>query len=112
LHLTAIDDFYRHLGLGAAAAKRQPLPATAPRALETKDLTKLLRSAERATARDRALAFTELYAGLRGGEAVALDTTDLRLSARKGTRIVRHGKGGRTAKSPCTPNSAKPSTHG
>jgi site-specific recombinase XerD len=95
-HLTAIDDFYRRRGLGAAVAKRQPLPQLAPRALQPRDLTLFQRAIERTpSARDRALAHTELYAGTRGGETVALDVDDLRISVRKGHLIVRYGKNGK-----------------
>jgi site-specific recombinase XerD len=102
-HLTAIDDFFRRLGLGPAAAKRQQLPQTAPRALSDRDRIRYLRAVERAPARDRALAFTEFYAGTRGGETVALDLGDLRVSARKGHLIVRYGKGGKYREVPLHP---------
>ena len=102
-HLTAIDDFFRHLGLGPAIAKRQELPKAAPRALSDRDLTRYLRAVERAGLRDRALAFTELYAGTRGAETVALDTGDIRTSARKGHLIVRYGKGGKYREVPLHP---------
>jgi integrase len=102
-HLTAIDDFFRHRGLGPAAAKRQELPQLAPRALGGRELTRWLRAVERAPARDQALACTELYAGTRGGETVALDLGDLRTSARKGHLIVRYGKGGKYREVPLHP---------
>jgi site-specific recombinase XerD len=102
-HLTAIDDFFRRIGLGPAAAKRQELPQGAPRALTGRDLTRWLRAAQRASPRDRALAFTELYAGTRGAETVALDLADIRASARKGHLIVRYGKGGRYREVPLHP---------
>ncbi|GAA0341786.1 tyrosine-type recombinase/integrase [Actinoallomurus spadix] len=102
-HLTAIDDFFRRLGLGPAAAKRQELPQAAPRALSERGLTRWLRAAERASARDRALAFTELYAGTRGGETVALDLGDVRTSARKGHLIIRYGKNGKYREVPLHP---------
>jgi len=50
--------------------------------------------AARTAPRDRVLALLPLYAGLRVSETVALDTDDVRLSARKGTLRVR-GKGGK-----------------
>jgi site-specific recombinase XerC len=43
------------------------------------------------------------YAGLRIGEAVALDLDDVRLSARKGVLIVRSGKGDRYRELPVHP---------
>jgi integrase/recombinase XerC len=102
-HLAALDDFYRRAGLGPAVAKRQDLPNTAPRALDKRTQTQWLRAVERASPRDRALAYTEFYAGLRGAEATGLDTGDLRLSARKGHLIVRYGKGGRYREVPLHP---------
>ncbi|MDL4770725.1 tyrosine-type recombinase/integrase [Actinomadura xylanilytica] len=102
-HLTAIDDLFRRAGIGPAAAKRQDRPSAAPRALDGRDLTRYLRACERAALRDRAIAFTEMYAGTRGGETVALDLDDLRLSAKKGTVIVRFGKGGRYREIPAHP---------
>ncbi|HEY3958640.1 MAG TPA: tyrosine-type recombinase/integrase [Streptosporangiaceae bacterium] len=102
-HLTAIDDFFRRRGLGPAAAKRQELPQLAPRALGERELIRWLRAVDRAPARDRALACTELYAGTRGGETVALDLGDVRTSARKGHLIVRYGKGGKYREIPLHP---------
>jgi len=53
----------------------------------------LLRAAERAGARDRALVVLMLFAGLRIGETVALDVDDVTISARKGVVRIRSGKG-------------------
>lgn len=94
-HLTAVDDFYRRLGLGPAAARREDLPKAAPRALDHKAQLRWLRSVEHGAPRDRALAHVGFYAGLRIGEIVALDLDDIHKSARKGHLIVRYGKGGR-----------------
>jgi integrase len=102
-HLTAVDDFYRHLGLGPANAKRQELPKTAPRALSDRNRTRWLRAAQRAEPRDKALAYLGYYAGLRGGEAVTLDLDDVRITARKGVLIVRYGKGGKFREVPAHP---------
>jgi site-specific recombinase XerD len=103
-HLTAIDDFYRHLGLGPAVAKRQELPKAAPRALSDRARTRWLRAAQRAGARGKALAYIGYYAGVRGGEAVALDVGDVWISARKGVLIVRYGKGGKYREVPLHPH--------
>lgn len=102
-HLTAIDDFYRRRGLGAASAKREELPNAAPRALSKKAQVRWLRAAEQASPRDRAIALTGFYAGLRIGEIVALDKGDLRTSARKGHLVVRYGKGGHYREVPLHP---------
>ena len=65
-------------------------------ALKPRDATRWQRSVERwLNPRDRVLALIPFYAGLRIGEAVALDLDDIRRSARKRTLIVRSGKGHR-----------------
>jgi site-specific recombinase XerD len=102
-HLTAVDDLYRHLGLGPAAARRQEMPKAAPRALSDRNRTRWLRAAQRADARAKALAYIGYYAGLRGAEAIALDLDDVRISARKGVLIVRYGKGGKYREVPLHP---------
>jgi integrase/recombinase XerC len=91
--LAAIDDFYTRRGLGPAAADRLDLPTQAPRALDAETALRWLRAIRDTTAtRDRVLALLPFYAGLRIGETIALDTDDVRLSARKGTLRIR-GKG-------------------
>ena len=102
-HLAAIDDFYRRRGLGPAAARREDLPGTAPRALSKRAQLRWLRAAEHASPRDRALALVGFYAGLRIGETVALDLGDIRTSARKGHLVVRYGKGGHYREVPLHP---------
>ena len=94
--LAAISDFYTRTGLGPPDADRLDLPQRAPRALSAKDTTRWLRAVERSlNPRDRVAALIPFYAGLRIGETVALNTTDVQLSARKGKIIVRSGKGKR-----------------
>ncbi len=102
-HLTALDDFYRRRGLGPAQARRQDVPKAAPRALDERHRIRWLRAAERADPRDRALAYTEFYAGTRRAETLALDLDDVRASARKGHLIVRYGKGGKYREVPLHP---------
>ncbi len=102
-HMTAIADFYRRRGLGAASARREDLPKTAPRALDHKAQMRWLRAAEHAPPRDKALAHVGFYAGLRIGEIVALNVADVRMSARKGHLVVRYGKGGRYREVPLHP---------
>jgi integrase/recombinase XerC len=93
LALAALDSFYTQLGLGRPVVRREELPASAPRALSEEQQRRLLRMAERVSARDRAIAVMLLYTGLRLAELVALDLDDVRVSARKGLVIVRSGKG-------------------
>ncbi len=93
LALAALDSFYVQLGLGRPVVRREDLPAKAPRALTEEQVRRLLRMAERAPARDRAIVVMLLFTGLRLAELVALDLDDVRVSARKGLVIVRSGKG-------------------
>jgi integrase/recombinase XerC len=94
LALAAICHFYQFLGLGDARVRREELPHESPRALSTKEQIDLLRAAERCPRlRDRAITVLLLYTGVRLGECAALDTDDVRISARKGVVVVRSGKG-------------------
>lgn len=93
LALAALDSFYTQLGLGRPVVRREDLPARAPRAISEEQQRRLLRMAERAPARDRAIVVMLLYTGLRLAELVALDVDDVRISARKGLVVVRSGKG-------------------
>jgi site-specific recombinase XerD len=93
LALAAIDHLYRHLGVGPASVRREDLPQTAPRALAPEEQKRLLRAAERAGERDRAIVVTLLYTALRLGELAALSIGDVRISARRGVAVVRRGKG-------------------
>lgn len=60
-----------HLCLGRANVRRESLPVSTPRALSRGEQRRLLRAAERAGARDRALVVLMLFAGLRIDETVA-----------------------------------------
>ena len=62
-----------YLGLGRPLVRREELPGRAPRALSLEDQRRVLRSAERVSARDRAIVVAALYTGLRLAELVALD---------------------------------------
>jgi len=91
--LAAIDDFYTRRGLGPATARREALPRRAPKAVGSRDITRYLRTVEHCgSTRNTVVALLPFYAGLRIGEVVGLDVTDVSLSARKGTLRVR-GKG-------------------
>jgi site-specific recombinase XerD len=93
LALAALDSFYGYLGLGRPVVRREELPAKAPRALSVEQQRRVLRMAEHASARDRAIVVLLLYTALRLAELVVLDVDDVRISARKGVVIVRSGKG-------------------
>jgi Site-specific recombinase XerD len=102
-HLSAVDDFYRRRGLGPAAAERADIPETAPRALDKRDQLRLLREADRAGLRDKAIAFTAFYAATRIAETINLDTSDVQMSAHKGHLIIRNGKNGTYRQVPLHP---------
>jgi site-specific recombinase XerD len=93
LALAAVDHFNRFLGLGPANVKREPLTQAAPRALSVEEQRLLLREAEVARPRDRAIVTLLLYTALRLHELAALDVEDVAISARKGLLVVRSGKG-------------------
>jgi site-specific recombinase XerC len=101
--LAALDDFYLRLGMGKAGIARDDLPKSAPRALDQNAQIRWIRAVTSwPHKRDRALALLPLYAGLRIGDAGALDVDDVRLSARTGELVV-FGKGGKVRTVPLTP---------
>jgi len=71
--------------------------AGAPRALAHADWIAVRRAAVRVAARDHGLALALVcllrYAGPRVGEVAALQLPDARISARRGTLVIRQGKG-------------------
>jgi site-specific recombinase XerD len=106
--LAALDDFYARRGLGKAAIGREDIPKTAPRAMNASAQIRWLRAiGDWPHARDRALALLPFYAGLRIGDAVALDAADVRISARKGVLVV-CGKGGKVREVPIHPALRRP----
>lgn len=94
--LTALDHFYEHLRLGKAATGREPVPAAVRRALPPDAQHRLLRVVdEHDSARDRAVAYTLLFTGVRVAELVGLDGSDLLLVPRHEQIVVRRGGAGR-----------------
>jgi integrase/recombinase XerC len=109
-HLTALDHFYEHLGLGAVRVQRDQLPRRAPRALDARQQKRFQRAVEaRPLARDRAIGRLLFYSGVRVEELVSLDDEDVPLSARKGKVIVRSGKGGDSREIPIVDPTARAS---
>jgi integrase/recombinase XerC len=92
LALASLDALYRCLGLGRPNVRREKPAQAAPRALEEDAQRRLLRAAEAAPVRARALVMLMLFTALRISEAVALDVDDVRMTARKGVLVVM-GKG-------------------
>jgi site-specific recombinase XerD len=94
LALAAIDHFHQFIGNDRPHVQRESMPAQAPRALKPEEQKALLRAIERTpSVRDKAIAQLLFYTGLRLGECAALNLDDVRISARKGSVIVRSGKG-------------------
>jgi integrase/recombinase XerC len=92
LALASLDALYRCLGLGRPNVRREKPAQAAPRALDEDAQRRLLRAAEAAPVRARALVMLMLFTALRISEAVALDIDDVRMTARKGVLVVM-GKG-------------------
>ncbi|MEV0316815.1 hypothetical protein [Nonomuraea fuscirosea] len=104
--LTALDDFCTRRGLGKAAAGREDLPKSAPRALEERARIRWLRVAEAyLSPRGRCFALIPYCAGARISEVVRLDVGDVQMSARKG-KLRLYGKGGKFREVDTHPNSA------
>lgn len=92
--LAAIDNFYRSLGVARPEVAREELAQLAPRALDADEQRRFLRAVEQSpSARDRAIAVTFFYTGLRLSELADLSVADVAVSARRGRVTVRSGKG-------------------
>jgi integrase/recombinase XerC len=88
--LTALDHFYGHLGLGPATVGREEQPEPAPRILDEGQQSRFLRAVARsASLRDRAIASTLYYTGVRVAELVSLDLPDVVVSRQSGRVVVR-----------------------
>jgi len=92
LALASLDALYRCLGLGRPNVRRKKPIRAAPRALDEAGQRGLLRAAEAAPVRARALVMLMLFTALRISETVALVVDDIRITARKGVLVVL-GKG-------------------
>src|SRR5258708_5487673 len=94
-YLAALDHFYAyHLTLGRVSIDRERLARCAPRALDHNQPNAFLRALQRCpSVPDRAIGTTLYSSWLRGGELAALDTGDVRLTARRAKLIARDGKG-------------------
>jgi integrase/recombinase XerC len=99
--LAALHTFCQFRGYATPQVQREDLPHLAPRALSADEQRRLLRAVERLErARDRAIAYTLYYSGLRIAECAALDMEDVIASDRRGKLVVRKGKGDRQREVP------------
>ncbi len=76
LALASLDALYRCLGLGRPHVRRDKPALAAPRALDEAGQRRLMRAAEGAPVRERALVMLMLFTALRISETVALDVDD------------------------------------
>ena len=88
LALASLDALYRCLELGRPNVRRDKPAQAAPRALDEAAQRLLLRAAEAAPIRARALVMLMLFTALRISEAVALDLDDVRITTRKGVVVA------------------------
>jgi site-specific recombinase XerC len=89
LALASLDALYRCLGLGRPHVRRDKSAlAAAPRALDEAAQRRLLRAADNAPVRSRALVVLMLFTTLRISGTVALDADDVRILTRKGVLVV------------------------
>jgi site-specific recombinase XerD len=80
--------------LPTAAVKGVPSAPRVPKSLAKREVDRLLREAEKAgNKRNLAILLTLRHTGLRVGELCNLRLGDIRISERKGTLLVRSGKG-------------------
>ncbi len=94
--LASIDALYRSRHVAAPLVQREQLPGLAPRALNPQEQRRLMRAIERCgVSRDRAVTIMLLHTGLRLSELAALAVDDVQVSPRKGSVLVRSGKGDR-----------------
>jgi len=88
--LTALDHFYTHLQLGPVPTAREELMSGARRILNEEEQLRFLAAVERhVSARDRAIAYSLFYTGLRVAELVALDRVDIRLVGKQSHLVVK-----------------------
>lgn len=92
--LTAIDHFYRSVGMGTPDVAREDRPQVAPRVLiEEEQRRFLLAVAACPSVRDRAIATVFFFTGMRLSELAGLRVDDILVTALRGRVRVRSGRG-------------------
>jgi site-specific recombinase XerD len=92
--LTAIDSYYRFLGLGSSTVKRERTICKAPRVLSIEENMRLADViANRTSAKERAVLLLFLSSGIRLAECSALNIEDLVLGETNSKILVRTEKG-------------------
>lgn len=93
LALSAVDHFYRFLGLGSPDVKRVEIPQASPRALSDEEVERFVEAiAASGSARDRAIVLLLLNTGIRLGECAALDLEDIDFSDSKDRAVITVGR--------------------
>src|SRR5262249_40430183 len=93
--LTAIDSFYRSLGLPTSTVKRERLLSNTPKVLNLEDKMRLLSClGVSASVKERAVVLLFLSTGVRIGECVALDIHDVHIADHTGKIFVRNERSG------------------
>jgi integrase/recombinase XerC len=102
--LASLHTYCQFAGLATPQVNREDMPNLAPRALEKDEQLRLLRAIEKlegkSATRDKAIAYTLFYSGLRVAEVAGLNLADVIVSVRRGKVIVRKGKGDRLRETP------------
>jgi integrase len=79
--------------LPTATVKGVPAAPRAPKSLPKRDVDRLIREAQKGNKRNLAIVQLLRHTGLRVGELCALRLSDIRISERKGSVLVRSGNG-------------------
>jgi len=99
--LAGIDNLYRSLGVGRPEITREEMARLAPRSLDVSEQRAFLRAVEACpSARDRAIAIVFFYTGVRLSELAQLALGDVSVSSRRGSLMVRAGKGDMSREEP------------
>jgi site-specific recombinase XerD len=109
--LASLHTYCQFAGLATPQVKREDMPSLAPRALERNEQLRLLRAIEKlsgkSAARDKAIAYTLFYTGLRVAEVAGLNLADVIVSDRRGKVIVRKCKSDRLRETPLADTARK-----
>lgn len=93
--LTAVDNFYRFLGIAPAAINREKLLAYVPRVLTSEEQHRLFRAlAGHNSKKDKAVIALFFHTAIRLSECAALNVADVCITASGGTIMVHNNRNG------------------
>ena len=91
--LTAIEHLCRNLGIDPGQIERELWPKSSPRCLSQKEQEQFINAIFKTkSSKDRAIVLLLLYTGIKIGECVALDVSDLYITAHTGRITVKDGR--------------------